>query len=90
MLMAATGQAVFILYPKRKLSIHMSKLTKLQLNVPNMACGSCAKTITSAVKAVDQTAQVEADPKTKQVTVETNASEATIREAIKGAGYAIF
>lgn len=62
---------------------------KLQLLVPNMACGSCAKTITNAVKSVDQAAKVEADPKTKQVAVETNASENTIREAIKGAGYAV-
>ena len=61
----------------------------LQFNVPNMACGSCATTITNAVKSVDQNARVEADPKTKQVAVETDASEASIKEAIKGAGYAV-
>ncbi len=62
---------------------------KLQFNVPNMACGSCAKTITNAVKSVDQNAKVEADPKTKHVAVETDSSEASIKEAIKGAGYAV-
>lgn len=62
---------------------------KLQLNVPNMACGACAKTITNAVKTVDQNAKVEADPKTKRVAVETDSSEASIKEAIKNAGYAV-
>lgn len=54
-----------------------------------MACGSCAKTITNAVKSVDQNAKVEADPKTKMVDVATDAAEAPIKEAIKGAGYAV-
>jgi len=54
-----------------------------------MACGACVKTITNAVKSVDQTAQIEADPKTKQVAVETDSSEAAVKEAIEGAGYAI-
>lgn len=62
---------------------------KLQLNVPNMACGSCAKTITKAIQSVDQNASVEADPKTKQVAVETDTSESAIRDAIKNAGYAV-
>ena len=53
-----------------------------------MACGSCAKTITNAVKEVDQNAKIEADPKTKQVAVETESSEASIKQAIKNVGYA--
>ncbi len=61
---------------------------KLQLNVPNMACGSCAKTITNAIKEVDQNAKVEADPKTKRVEVETESSEDSIKQALKNAGYA--
>ena len=62
---------------------------KLEFDVPNMACGSCAKTITKAIKAVDQNASVETDPKTKKVEVETESAEGDIREAIKGAGYAV-
>lgn len=62
---------------------------KLQLNVPNMACGSCAKTITNAVKSIDPSAKVEANPKTKQVAVETDAAEADVKAAIKNAGYAV-
>lgn len=62
-------------------------MMKLQLNVPNMACGACAKTITEAVKSVDSSAKVAADPKTKCVDVETEASETSVREAISQAGY---
>ena len=59
----------------------------LQLKVPDLACNACAKTITQAVLAVDSTASVQADSKTKQVTVETQASLKSVREAIASAGY---
>ena len=67
----------------------------IQLKVPGMACpkgyrfayGGCGKTITKAVQSIDPTAEVQTDPKTKQVTVESNASESCVREAIAAAGY---
>lgn len=61
----------------------------LEFNVPNMACSACATTITNAVTAIDPTAKVEADPKTKQVKIDTQQPEATVREAIVAAGYAV-
>ncbi len=61
---------------------------QLQLNVPNMACSSCAKTITNAIKEVDQDAKVEADPRTKRVDIETESSESSIKQALKNAGFA--
>jgi copper chaperone len=61
----------------------------LELTVPDMACSACSDTITQAIKSIDPTAQVEADPKTKQVTVATQASESAVRQAIVAAGYAI-
>jgi copper chaperone len=61
----------------------------LQLKVPNMACSACSETITKAIQAVDPTAKVEADPKTKLVSVETQTGEAAIKEAITAAGYSI-
>ncbi|MBF2002109.1 MAG: heavy-metal-associated domain-containing protein [Synechococcales cyanobacterium M58_A2018_015] len=61
----------------------------LQLTVPNMACSACADTITQAVNAIDPAAEVNADPKTKQVHINTQANEATIREAITAAGYTV-
>lgn len=61
----------------------------LQFNVPNMASEACGQTITEAIQTVDPMAQVEADPKTKQVKVETLASEVAIKAAIADAGYTV-
>ncbi|MEX0269907.1 heavy-metal-associated domain-containing protein [Leptolyngbyaceae cyanobacterium UHCC 1019] len=61
----------------------------LQFTVPNMACSACSETITKAVTAVDSSANVQADPKTKLVNIETQASEAVIKEAIAAAGYTV-
>ena len=61
----------------------------LQIKVSNMACSACGDTITKAVKTVDPTARVQADPKTKIVLVDTNASETVIKEAITTAGYSV-
>lgn len=59
----------------------------IELKVPNMACGACAKTITQAVIDIDPKASVKADPKSKEVIVHTQASETSVREAIAAAGY---
>lgn len=53
----------------------------LQLKVPNMACSVCGDTITKAIKAVDATATVTANPKTKLVSIETEASETAVKQA---------
>ena len=59
----------------------------VQFKVPDMACDVCAKAITQAVLALDSQATVKADPQTKQVTIETQASESSVRDAIADAGY---
>ncbi|MEG4851246.1 heavy-metal-associated domain-containing protein [Microcoleus sp. B5-D4] len=59
----------------------------LQLKVPKMACSACATTITKAVQAIDSASKVEADLKTKLVTIQTAKSESEVREAIASAGY---
>jgi copper chaperone len=59
----------------------------IKLTVPGMACSTCANNITNAVKAVDANAVIEADPKTKLVSVETQATETVIKEALVAAGY---
>jgi copper chaperone len=61
----------------------------IELNIPNMACGACGATITEAVMKIDPTATVQADPKTKQVKIETQASQAAIESAITAAGYQV-
>lgn len=61
----------------------------LQLTVPNMACSACGETITAAIQAIDSTAVVETDPKTKLVTVETTQPEAAVKQAITAVGYTV-
>jgi len=61
----------------------------LQLTVSNMACSACSDTITKAIKAIDPTAKVEADPKTKLVTIDTQQPETTVKQAIAAAGYTV-
>jgi copper chaperone len=61
----------------------------LQFIVPNMACSACADTITKAVKAIDPAAEINADPKSKQVNIHSQANATTIREAIVAAGYTV-
>lgn len=62
-------------------------MSTLQFNVPSMACSACAETITKAVKSIDASAKVQADPKTKVVNVETQASDQAVKAAIAAAGY---
>lgn len=59
----------------------------LQLTIPKLACSACVNTINTAIQNVDNTATVKADTKTKTVSVETQASETAIKEAIASVGY---
>lgn len=61
----------------------------LQLTVPNMACSACSDTITKAIQTIDPSAKVNADSKTKLVSVDTLASETEIKQAITTAGYTV-
>jgi copper chaperone len=59
----------------------------LQITVPKMACSACADTITKAIQTIDPNATVQANPKTKLVTIDTHAPETAIKEAIATVGY---
>ncbi len=59
----------------------------LQLMVSKLACSSCVKTVTEAVRTVDPKATIQADTKTKLVNIETQTSKAAIKEAIALASY---
>ncbi|HIK19441.1 MAG TPA: heavy-metal-associated domain-containing protein [Leptolyngbyaceae cyanobacterium M33_DOE_097] len=61
----------------------------LQLTVPNMACSACSETIVKAIRAIDPAATIQADPKTKQVIVDTKAAAAAVTQAITDAGYTV-
>jgi copper chaperone len=55
--------------------------------IPEMSCGHCEKSIRKEVSKVDQAAQLVFDLKTKQLTIESQASESAILNAIVEAGY---
>ena len=59
----------------------------IELKVPDMACGACAKAITEAIHQLDDQAAVTADTQTKEVKIETQVSESSVRNAIAAAGY---
>ena len=59
----------------------------LQFKITNMACSACANRITKAIKAIDVNATVQTNPKTKLVSVETQASETAIKKAVAAIGY---
>ena len=61
----------------------------LQLKVPNMACSACSEAIAKAVTAVDPSAKVDADLKTKLVKIDTQQSETAVKHAIAAAGYTV-
>ncbi len=65
------------------------KVMNIQLKVPNMSCAACGEKITKAVMEIDSMATILADPKSKQVNIETQASEAAIKNAIITAGYQV-
>lgn len=59
----------------------------IKLKVSNMTSGACAKTITQAIINIDPKASVKADLETKQVIIQTQASESSVKEAVAAAGY---
>ncbi|MBW4630808.1 MAG: heavy-metal-associated domain-containing protein [Iphinoe sp. HA4291-MV1] len=61
----------------------------LKLTVPNIACQDCATTITESIHTMEPDAKVGVDVNAKTVTVESAASEESIKQAIVSAGYTI-
>lgn len=60
----------------------------VSFEVQDMTCGHCVSSITKAVRAIDQGAQVTADLATHRVRIESTESDATrLRDAIREAGY---
>jgi copper chaperone len=78
------GDFTIKIVPRKKIDI-----MTIQFKVPKMACSACGETITKAVKGVDPSATVQADPKTKLVEIETQASQSAIARAITAAGYPV-
>jgi len=62
---------------------------QIKLTVPDMACSSCVRSISRAVHSLDSSADIQADPDTKRVTIETKRAPVEIEQAIVAAGYTI-
>lgn len=61
----------------------------INLKVPSIACGACANTITKAIEGQKPDAKVSVDVESKMVSVDTEASEETIKQIITEAGHTV-
>lgn len=67
----------------------MTEKTALNFTVPDMDCGGCVRSITSAVQRVDAQAVVDADLASKNVAITGAQTAAAYRAAIEGAGFTV-
>lgn len=61
----------------------------INLQVPSMVCDGCVKVVKEAIINQEPQAKVEINLDTKQVKVDTNASEASIKQIITAAGHTV-
>lgn len=61
----------------------------LKLNVPSIVCDGCAQTITESIHTMEPDAQINVDVQAKTVTIESEASEETIKQAIVAVGHTV-
>lgn len=59
----------------------------IMLNVPDMSCGHCVKTIEAAVRGLDAAASVRADLAAKTVAVDSSIAARDVSQALDAAGY---
>ena len=61
----------------------------IQLKVPSIVCDGCGTTIKEAIKTHEPEADVKVDIQKKMVSVETGASEESIKQIIVAAGHTV-
>jgi copper chaperone len=59
----------------------------MRLQIENMTCGGCARSVTKAVQSVDPKAVVNADPPQRLVDIQTSAQTAVVTAALEKAGF---
>ena len=59
----------------------------MQFHLDDMTCGGCARTVTKTIQLIDPNASVVTDPPSRQVEVQTSASEEQIVSALREAGF---
>ncbi len=61
----------------------------IKLKVPNIKGDDCAQKITKSIQTMESDAKIDVDVNAKTVTVESAASEETIKQIVQSAGYTI-
>jgi copper chaperone len=64
-------------------------MATMSFKVPSIVCDGCAKTITEEILVHESDAKINVDLQTKTVSVETGASEETIKQAITAVGHTV-
>jgi copper chaperone len=64
-------------------------MSEINFKVPSMVCDGCVETVSKAIAAHEPEAKINIDLDTKQVKVETEASEASIKQAIVATGHTV-
>jgi copper chaperone len=59
----------------------------MKFHVPDMSCSHCAAAIDTALRAIDPDARVERDLTSKTITIVSAQDAATLKAALKEAGY---
>lgn len=59
----------------------------LDLTIPDMTCGGCARGVTAAIKSVDAAAELVIDLEAHKVRVTTTASAEAVKAAVVEAGF---
>lgn len=61
----------------------------MKFKVPSMVCEGCTTTVKEAILTHEPNAKVEIDLNSKQVTVDTEASEESIKQVITAVGHTV-
>ena len=61
----------------------------IKLKVPSIVCDDCVESITREIKTEEPNADVKVDVENKTVTVETKASEESVRQMITAVGHTV-
>lgn len=64
-------------------------MAEIKLKVPSIACQGCADTITKEILTHESEAKIYVDVEAKTVTVETEASQESIKQMITSVGHTV-
>ena len=64
-------------------------MAEIKLKVPSIACQGCADTITKEILTHESGAKVDVDIEAKTVSVETEASQESIKQMITSVGHTV-